>query len=947
MPEINRRWIYPTITASENKGIERIALSGEGTAHEVVGVDGSRRFGCRPSSGFRLAHTLNWNENFQGSNPSAADAVRPFSDVAPPAVNAQSLVTDCYPVHFQIREGDFGHGFVYRVQPTGSSSAAIYMDYVPTNTVDGATGWRTVLLSEHTTAAGGHVPTTAKMDVVSMGKYVFTFVKGRQPRVFYIDFDGTSTYTHQVINGGPGKEPRLKNESSDKPTFVVGSTDANGRDTSWESDTTPIGLIETPVDSQETPGTNVEVKFHKFKEGDYSFAYYLHDSHTGRRTPLSKIAQRSQDGPSITNGDHVRITTEIDTNKFDQIYLFRSVKMQSVGSTYSGSILHLDTIYDIGDAVADTNAEYVGIEEQDTSNNSDLTYPSGVKIFKVVYRLDDIALSMQDIYLDRITCDEKMPFVGAATAFDGSLITSDPEGETNTLATDLDQRIRDIGEIRWSSLTERSPELFPINNKYTPDVFQNRVIRLARAGDFAIGFSKDRIYHIRRNGIYLKIEDLHSGFGLAGINAFATAGPVVYFVTSKGLKAIANNGQLDDVKALDNLLLEDWYADMASLRMSYDSFASCLFIHNPVKEQTVCMWFSTGRVTEIHDTCFDDIRSGIWPKDYTRNSYDNTSPTPTTSTDMVERGFFLQNHPSPGSIGSIPTGWRPRVYVLDVDRDKVQVNSTDISVGGTCIRTLDFGGDSIFTVKSINESNQPFTDVTLKSGLAQKELGGEATGGNTATNSTDLVGAYVYVISSTDKTRVGDKFQILKGTGGDVTKEGNYSTGQAVLRCHVGSSAHDLIEGDVLALSPMFFRYVGGALPMVRTKDEKIITSFDLFQNKQLSSVGCHFSDVSGGVSGYKFFRGLAYNTLSDSPAVSAFPADFAGSIIGDSIKDGESSDYAAFTVSGLSTTGRHGIQDSALNPGIEIFCPDLDYKLMAMICRGRTTSTDTTERNS
>ena len=134
---------------------------------------------------------------------------------------------------------------------------------------------------------------------------------------------------------------------------------------------------------------------------------------------------------------------------------------------------------------------------------------------------------------------------------------------------------------------------------------------------------------------------------------------------------------------------------------------------------------------------------------------------------------------------------------------------------------------------------------------------------------------------------------------------------------------------------------------MVRTKDEQIITSFDLFQNKQLSSVGCHFSDVGGGVSGYKFFRGLAYNTSSDSPAVSAFPADFSGAIIGDSIQNGESSDYAAFTVSGLSTTGRHGIQDSALNPGIEIFCPDLDYKLMAMICRGRTTSTDTTERNT
>lgn len=946
MPEINRRWIYPTVTASENKGIERIALSGEGTAHEVVGVDGSRRFGCRPSSGFRLAHTLNWNQNFQGSNPAAADAVRPFSDVAPPAVNAQSAVTDCFPVHFQIREGEFGHGFVYRVQPIGSTNTAIYMDYVPTNTVDSATGWRTVLISEHTTAAGGHVLSTAKMDVVSMGKYVFTFVKGRQPRVFYIDFDGTSTYTHQVINGGPGNEPRLKNESSDKPVFVVGSLDANGRDTSWESDTTPIALIETPVDSGETPGSNTEVKFHTFKEGDYSFAYYLHDSHTGRRTPLSKIAQRSQDGPSITNGDHVRITTEIDTNKFDQIYLFRSVKMQSVGSTYSGSILHLDTIYDIGDAVADTNAEYVGIEEQDTSANANLTYPSGVKIFKVVYRLDDIALSMQDIYLDRITCDEKMPFVGAATAFDGSLITSDPEGEVGILATDLDQRIRDIGEIRWSSLTERSPELFPINNKYTPDVFQNRVIRLARAGDFAIGFSKDRIYHIRRNGIYLKIEDLHSGFGLSGIDAYATAGPVIYFVTSKGLKAIANNGQLDDVKALDNLLLEDWYDNLSSIRLSYDSYASCLFVHNPVKEQTVAMWFSTGRVTEFHDMDFDDIRSGIWQKDYTRNSFDNTTPVPTTASDMVERSFFLQNHPDPSSPSNIPTGWRPRVYILDTDRDKIAVNSTDLTAGtDKVLRTLDCGGDSIFTVKSVTLGT-PNNTVILKSGLSTtKELGADPTEGSAAL---DLCGAYVYVVSSTDQTKVGQKFQILKASGGTVTVDGTYGgSGTRSFITPRGNVSSSLSEGDVLALSPMFFRYVGGALPMVRTKDEQIITSFDLFQNKQLSSVGCHFSDVGGGVSGYKFFRGLAYNTSSDSPAVSAFPADFSGAIIGDSIQNGESSDYAAFTVSGLSTTGRHGIQDSALNPGIEIFCPDLDYKLMAMICRGRTTSTDTTERNT
>ena len=138
MPEVNRRWVYPTVTASQNKGIERTALSGEGTAHEVVGVDGSRRFGCRPSSGFRLAHTLDIYKDFSSSG------ARPFSSVAPPTQAKTSTVTDCFPVSFQIREGEFGHGFVYRVKGILSTDSGIYMDFCPTNTVDGATGWRTV-----------------------------------------------------------------------------------------------------------------------------------------------------------------------------------------------------------------------------------------------------------------------------------------------------------------------------------------------------------------------------------------------------------------------------------------------------------------------------------------------------------------------------------------------------------------------------------------------------------------------------------------------------------------------------------------------------------------------------------------------------------------------------------------------------------------------------------
>ena len=931
MPETNRRWVYPTITASENKGIERIALTGEGTAHEVVGIDGSRRFGCRPSSGFRLAHTLDIYKDFSGSG------ARPYSDTAPPTQNKTSTVTDCYPVHFQIREGEFGHGFVYRVKATGSTNSAIYMDFVPTNTVDSATGWRTILVSDHSSGAGGHISSNDKIDVVSMGKYVYVLVQGRVPRVFYIDFDGSSTYTHKVVNGGPGPRPQVRSHDAQQTATEPLAVSASGRASG--SLTTSSVLWGQLIESSSDPGNSSDkYDFNIFKKGDYTFAYYLHDSQTGRRSALSEISTRREDGDSIhTDGRRIGFALEIDKLKYDQIYIFRSVKLQSVGGAYAGSILQLDTIYNISDAVDTSNAAYKGISEVDTSGNS--VYPGtgvDIEVYKVWYQLNDLALSMQDVYLDRTIYEDEMPYAGSGVSFGGTLIVSDPKGQT-AVTSEISARARDIGEIRWSSLTERSPELFPINNKHVPDVYQNRVENLARAGEFAIGFSKDRLYHIRRNGIFFKIEDLHEGFGLIGDNAFASAGPLCYFVTSKGLKAIANNGQLDDVQSLDNLLLDDWYSNLSSLRMAFDSYASCMFILSPENEKTVCMWFGTGRISEFQDTVFSDVRSGVWPESFTRNVYDDTTPTPTTTTTMVERAFFLQVHPDAGtSVGSeVPDNYKPRVYILDLDRDKVQVNSTDVAVDQPRLRTLDGIGDSIFEVHGVSTSGGT-TTVTLKSGTSgTKNLGGPAG------SSFELIGSKVYIIKSATEANVGTSEVLYSSDKGTVTSDGS---SPKTIKIKKMSS---LAVGDTIAISPMVVRYVGGSLPMVRTENLKVTTRFDLFQNKQISSIGCHFTDVSGGVTGYKFFQGQVYNTESDSAAVTAFPTDFSGTIIGDSVKNGESDDYAAFTKTGLTTKGKHGIQDSALNPGIEIFCPDLDFKLMALICRGRTTNTDTGDRNT
>jgi len=891
MAEINRRWIYPTITASENKGIERIALSGEGLAHEVVGIDGSRKFGCRPSSGFQYAHTLQTLTTF------ADVADRPYSTQPPPTPAKTSTVTDCFPVHFQIRENEFGYGFVYRVK--SGANAAIYMDFQPSLAVDGSLGWRTVLLSDHAT---DHVSPTTNMDVVSMGRYVMVFVRGRAPRVFYIEPDATyTTYSHKVVNGGPGQAPgedtfstgtQFANPALDYPRFRVATT---------------TGIADA----------------HQFESGDYSFAFYLHNSLTGRRTALSEVVGLEEG--DITANDNIAVYFEADSTLYDQIYMFRSVRLQSVGGVYAGGILHLDGIYDLADL---------------TKVDDDAApYTADFNVYKAPYILSDISLAMQDIYLDRTIYDEEMPYAGSAVPFEGSLIVSDPDGPSDTVvsagplqtAISIGERGRNIGEVRWSSLTERSPELFPINNKYVPDVYQNRISKLVRTGEFAVGFSSDRLYHMRRNGVYLRIDDLHAGYGLAARDGVASMGPVIYFLTTKGLKSVANNGQLNDVQALDNLLLEDWYDDLADLRVGFDPYASCLFVLNPNQQQTVCMWFGTGRISEFHDVPFDDVRTGIWQKGWDNNAA--VMPTFSSSTTMVERAFFVQNHPST-LTANIPNGWQPRVYILDFDRVKESNDADAIADGTATIRTLEYDGDVLFKVGGVSTASGVTTADILSDITTSKTL--------SSGSGYDLVGAYAYIVASSDASKVGTKTQIFSVSPG--TAPPTLGVGGPTITFNRWDA---LAVGDVIALSPVLFRYVGGALPMVRTEDNQVVSSMDLFQNKQVSSVGCHFSDVSGGTTGYKFFRGLVYNTDSDSAAVSSIPLDFSGTIIGESIKNGESEDYAAFTATGIQTRGRHGIQDSALNPGIEIFCPDVDYKLMAVICRGRTTNTDTSERAS
>ena len=928
MSNENKRWVFPTVKTTQNKGIERIALSGQQVAHELTGIDGSLRFGIRPSSGMKLAHELNITAAVLSPNEATGG-------VGGTDHTYTAVVTDCFPIQFHISEGQFAHGFVYRLKNVLGGNPAIYMDYCPTelvadfpfhgtNVTTGTTGWRTVRI------AAGDQTDLSSMDVVSMGQFVSVFVRGKKPLVIYIDKTSSGNKL-KVVEGGPGAQPKLL--AKDDPGHSASVIDSrnpgtialsSGKAKLVLSNNSKHEVDQTAdaVDDAALVDILPDREYQELEPGNYSFAYYLHDSKSGRRTALSEVKGVREDDFNGGSKKYARLYFHADGAKYDQIYIFRSVRTQEVGGIYAASILHLDNIYDFSDLLVSRDAAY--------------TQSSGMEAYVCLYELPDMALAMQDIYLDKVIYDDEVPRGKSAVPFEGALLVADPVDGTQILSNQED-RIRNVGELRWSSLTERSPELFPINNKYTPDVYQNRIEKLVRVGEFAVGFSKDRIYHIRRNGLFLQIEDMHAGFGLAGQDAAATAGPLAYFVTTKGLKAVANNGQLDDVEFLDNLLMEDWKPYLESLQMEFDPYASCMFLLNPATEQVACLWFNVGRVSEFHDMPFDKVKKGVWPR-----VWSTKDPVPGVDTSMVERAFFLQNHPST-LTADIPTNWKPRVYLLDVDRAKTSgSNSSQVAANSSTIRTLDFGGDTHFQCTSLESSppsGQAIINLELRSKISTNPDYLDA-----GTSGVDLVGGYAYIVKSpTDPDAVGRKIKIYYATNPGTNSKKLFVRSSDLTQKLSGTTTD--IAGTVIALSPMYIHWVGATLPMVRVQDGKTVTSYDMFNNKQISSIGCHFTDVSSGVTGYKFFRGEAWNSTATSPSVQAIPSDFAGVQIGDSVENGESNHYAAFKGTDTNINGKFGIQDSVLNPGIEIFAPDLDFKLMAVICRGRATSTDMSER--
>ena len=985
MNQLSTQWTYSTTATSEDKSRPRTATRHD-RAFELVGVDGSVEGGLRPLAGFRKVRDFDFYLTSGVSTAYRYDASAEVVDFFPVTFRinnssgdegygygyvyriVQSGKTTTVAIeYFNSLQGSEGTWYT----PGGSSQKT-----PPSVSVGGANDTGDVLpaISTHGDPADANTTcfltnrftdTDKQMSVSVWGKFVYIFCEGQDPVLFYVDDDSSmSPTTIGALTGdpkpGPGKQPKLMDtiqvagyeltgNTPDEKSIgeqVIGATEtltlnvspeagfpASGRIVAVDADVN-VGTIDYGASSSTgyhnaasgESAETVEADVHLFEAGDYAFAYYLYDTRTGRRSALSQLCEVKKEDmvqigdSTISKAKRIALDLRYDHTKWNQACVFRSVRCQDAGGTYIAGILHLESIIDLNDWGVQ-NGEQDGTTEDPTST---LRTSQGYATAVYWYQLNDTSLVYQDVYVDKASYDEGMPKGGASYFYEGTMLVggiSEPSAST-TIENRPGDRDRGLGETKWSSIFELSPELFPPLNRYVPGMPTNSITKFLPVGPAVIGFSKDRVYYVMKEGAFLRLTEAHKGMGLINPKAADTVGPMAYYVAPQGLKAIHVNTQIDDVSVLDKLLSQDWVNDLSNIQVSFDPTQMTLFIFNSYEKIAAVMWFNTGKVTEIHDVTFSLCNRGHWP----------TSISDGKSR-LEERTLWVMNHPT-GTL-SDNTTFKAGVWVLDHKRSNLTTDNKKMirtlqSLAGNGQQTVTSNSDAAFTITLADDTS---TSVDVNS---------------------DVVGGYVYIVKKRDTDGVtskidpdfaGMKARIINVSGNVLTLD---STEYNAIK---EGTTRGWADVGIVSISPMFFRYGGPPVTSNPATVDRPAGGNNLFRVKQLSSLGAYFSAVEQkgnlstlGTNAGMYWKSGLFEGDGTTFKTNALPLDRDGDLVV-AIGEGDPDVWSAFydtsePAGGLK--GKHGFQAFSVSPALEIFCADVDYSLIQVQAKGTLTATRT-----
>lgn len=680
-----------------------------------------------------------------------------------------------------------------------------------------------------------------------------------------------------------------------------------------------------------------------FIPGDYAFGYFLYDSRTGRKSSFSEVSPAQPwQFPCDAEGELTECCADPldntdpraylesrqlgffamelvwDSVKYDQAYIFRSVRTQSVGGVYTAGILQLDAIIDL--------------EDYQTINNGAGTLFPPTQPFRqslYYYVLEDKQLVWQTTFTEQVLFDERMPYAGTAE-FNGQVLLTSKIKSRNKSASGAEQNrpndaLTGIGEMRWSSLMDESPELFPPFNRWTPNLPSAEAIALKRVGPNVVGFCRDRLYHCRWEGPYMEVQEFAQGFGIVNHRAVATAQNQLYYISDKGLKTVGPYGEFNELDVMNGLLLEDWEGDLGQVSCAFDAQASVLWMLNPVKDRAAQLWFNTNMLTETVDMPFDLCAAGAWPEDPLE--YDNSV--------LVERAFFLQNSPKDVDFELIPD-WKPRIYVFDWKREKQMDGAlTVMDQTKPRLTTLDIEGDTRFVVESWDQPTGEL-DLVIDAGAGPDLISG-------------FEGAEVYILRATDVKKIGQHATIKRDAD-----SGDPAVKRLVIKSEDRGSDFEPSAGDRVGISPVPVRWVGQNVTMRSENGE--FGGTDFHRVKHIDGMGCTFADVSGPAIDDgemdNVWIGLVYKGNEETPSYSARPVDPNTGGADAGLEAGESIQWCAFGPDpsediALQLEGRFGVDAVSLSPGFTTFIPDVDYRLLSALVNGKIRKTERSSQES
>jgi hypothetical protein len=617
MQEIN--WPYSFNEASEDKTTWR--TSSQSPIWELAGIDGTVSGALRPHPGMKDVWT------FRFDLVDAAD----FGGTNPYVTNAQyATVEDFWPFTCKIGASSLTYGVVYVAKRPKSTVRDLIIEGFRTDTNQ---FYQKAILTNQSSASA--IGVNALINVSSTPRVVYVTIKGIQGYAAMFPGSGPNP---TIVSSGPGRKPLGAWEPTSQtsytptttllpdPTAVVTPANPPGSFVVYSTLVTAGAPTGGWFDTATRWGTATSQK-----AGDYAFAVQFEDSLSGRRSQLSDSV------PVTFTGSNRKFTAIgiVDTAKYDTVKIWRSVRNTNAAGVFAAGILQLEAVFKASDYAISPASP---------------TYGAGVVLWAYAVQKDDRQLVMQDTFQDKPAFLSSVPFGGASASYQSQLFVSGISGQSS----DTEDQMRSVGEIRWSSATDGSYELFAPKARWTPDIHGDDPICFKQAGQILLGFSKSKVFFILRDGAFVRVSTAHNGYGVTGKYAAETVGPMVYYLTRQGMRAVYPDGRLDEIGATDWLITNDWQDDLASMSMAYDVSTSALYVLNPNNKRAIVMWFASGMCSEMHCFPFKKCARGYFP----------------AKTEYADSAVFLLS-PSldeDASVsGYIPSSFRPRLMRVAQD----------------------------------------------------------------------------------------------------------------------------------------------------------------------------------------------------------------------------------------------------------------------------------------